>query len=501
MADTDLFVLNGLHPNRYGDMELDGRPLTSIVLERIRKVFPDLVVLVPVGGNLPAVPCLEVADQDVYGAFSRLLEEHPQFEQYIFGDLYAPFLQAELGRSLTALNREAIAHYSYGEHYPRGVAPQVLSREALQILRGVASGNNRPLDDEAIFDLMGININAYDIEIQVSPLDFRQLRLDLRGRSFMAAALLRNLAGAVDGPLVDVDYQCLSQLLLSRPELLRTVPAYLELDLSENCDLACNFCPREVMGLSGKQDGPFMPVERALSLVEQLATLNPEAVLALSPYSEPLLYPHLDQVLAKAGELGLKLVLETNGTHLDDAMLDLLAACPEQGLIVIVSLDVLEPGEYAVYKGQDLFVKVKTGIERLLQRRQRDVYVQVLNMEELTDTVDAFYEFWQEHRQRVLPRKYNSFCGKLPNKNAVDLSPLRRFPCWHLKRDLVVRSDGRVGLCKQDLDLEFGAGNVFDEGLFAVWERLQQSFQRHLQQEDGGFPLCVRCDEWHTFNF
>jgi hypothetical protein len=88
---------------------------------------------------------------------------------------------------------EMIAHYTYGEHYPRGVAPQVLSREALEILSGVSSARNYPFSDEALFDLMGLDINAYDIEMVVSEEDFRRWRLDLRVQDAYSYALFERL--------------------------------------------------------------------------------------------------------------------------------------------------------------------------------------------------------------------------------------------------------------------------------------------------------------------
>ncbi len=45
--------------------------------------------------------------------------------------------------------------------------------------------------------------------------------------------------------------------------------------------------------------------------------------------------------------------------------------------------------------------------------------------------------------------------------------------------DLVIRADGTVGLCKQDLDRAWFAGDLTTETLAAVWERLGEAFTRH----------------------
>jgi spiro-SPASM protein len=229
--------------------------------------------------------------------------------------------------------------------------------------------------------------------------------------------------------------------------------------------------------------------------------LNPDAWLALSPWSEPLLSPVFREVVTHAVERGLKVLVETNGIGLDAGMIAFLKAFPEGAVTTVVSLDVLSGEEYARWKGADHFAKVTAAIRELAAVRPRDTYVQVLNMDELSTVIDGFYDFWADLQDRVLPRKYNSFCGRLPERSTTDLSPLTRFPCWHLKRDMVIRADGTVGLCKQDLDRAWFAGDLNKETLAAVWERLGEAFARHAGEEGWGFPGCGGCDEWHTYNF
>ena len=77
--------------------------------------------------------------------------------------------------------------------------------------------------------------------------------------------------------------------------------------------------------------------------------------------------------------------------------------------------------------------------------------------------------------------------------------PLKRFPCWHLKRDLAVLLDGRVPMCREDVGLRHPLGNLFEEDLATVWERGREPYLGHLRQEYP--PLCAGCDEYYTFNF
>ena len=48
---------------------------------------------------------------------------------------------------------------------------------------------------------------------------------------------------------------------------------------------------------------------------------------------------------------------------------------------------------------------------------------------------------------------------------------MKRFPCWHLKRDMAILIDGTVPLCREDVRAEHPQGNALTEDLAAIWER------------------------------
>jgi len=504
MAQKPVFILNSTGLNSFEEPKVDGVLVSRITLNRVRSRFEDIAVLVEKGRSLPeleGVKLLRLEKSDLFSALTAVLEAFPDRDVYLFADLYAPFLEAELGERYAAITQERIAHYTYGEHYPRGVAPHALAQDTVRILRNVASGNFTPMGDEAFMNLMGLDINSYDIEVDVSPDDFRRYRLDLRARNRERVALIAQLSSALGSGIEGVSYSKLSQLLLQRQDLHRSLPAYLELDLSDNCSLSCNFCPREAMGLSGVADGAVIEEGLALRIVEELARLNPDACLCLSPFSEPLESPIWRKVADRALGSGLHLFIETNGLAMDALFREWFLAQEAEKLSVIVSLDLLSAEEYKQYKGADRYSEAVANTRALLTAGAGNCYLQVLNMDEFSSVIDGFYDFWPEYSDRVLPRKYNSFCGRLELRSTADLSPLTRFPCWHLKRDIVIRCSGKVQLCKQDLDgVEF-EGDLTKESLQKLWARLGERFQAHLSGDDRGIPLCKECDEWHTYNF
>ncbi|HET6451800.1 MAG TPA: SPASM domain-containing protein, partial [Spirochaetia bacterium] len=110
-----------------------------------------------------------------------------------------------------------------------------------------------------------------------------------------------------------------------------------------------------------------------------------------------------------------------------------------------------------------------------------------------------FYRQWKTRTENVIIQKYDSFHGTLPDRTVADLSPLKRFPCWHLKRDMAILLDGSVPLCREDVHTSVRLGNAFHDELAVIWDSAREIHRSHLS---GTYPgICAACDEYYTFNF
>ena len=120
-------------------------------------------------------------------------------------------------------------------------------------------------------------------------------------------------------------------------------------------------------------------------------------------------------------------------------------------------------------------------------------------MQENAEDVERFYREWTERTEHVIVQKYDSFAGAVPDRRLVDISPVERMPCWHLRRDIAILLDGSVRMCREDLAGEYPLGNVFSDGVATLWERNDAYYRRHVEKN---YPeICRRCDEYYTFNF
>jgi spiro-SPASM protein len=120
-------------------------------------------------------------------------------------------------------------------------------------------------------------------------------------------------------------------------------------------------------------------------------------------------------------------------------------------------------------------------------------------MKDTEEHLETFWRYWKEKTDHIIVQKYDDYCGVLPPRKVTDLSPVRRFPCWHNKRDLNVLLDGTVPRCREDIHARYSLGNLFHESIDEVWDRGESLHREHV---DGSYPdICEHCDEYYTFNF
>jgi spiro-SPASM protein len=171
-----------------------------------------------------------------------------------------------------------------------------------------------------------------------------------------------------------------------------------------------------------------------------------------------------------------------------------------------VSLDAAGSERYGEVRGSG-FEEALRNARTLCSLFPKDAYVQAVRLQGAEDDIETFYRSWKDQGANIIIQKYDDFCGFLPKKQAADLSPVRRHPCWRLMRDMYIFIDGRVPQCREDLSAVSGKdapgsgilGNVFDEPLETIWSRGGELYREQCSGHYNG--ICGECDEYYTFNF
>jgi spiro-SPASM protein len=251
------------------------------------------------------------------------------------------------------------------------------------------------------------------------------------------------------------------------------------------------------------------------SLLEKIIAFSGDAVIDLSLWGELSLHPQkleLIEMVLRRPELAL--IIETSGIGWKNNELDHCAELVEKSplrsskypraLSWIVSLDTADPARYREIRGAG-FAEANDCAKKLFSLFPKDTYVQAVRTTGAEDDIERFYRFWKEaapDTANIIIQKYNDSCGALPRKQASDLSPVQRQPCWHLMRDMPILLDGAVLLCREQIAAPNGGirlGNALTEPLDRIWEKGAALYEEHTDKKYNS--LCAGCDEYYTYNF
>ena len=441
-----------------------------------------------------------------------------------------PLLDPVLADALSDRHVRYRAEYSYADGWPYGFAPEILSPGTAGILAKIAENDEGPVERDALFSVVQKDINSFDIETEISPVDLRPWRLNLAADSKRNLLLLTRLMGEGLSSAAEVE-----RFITEKPGLLRTLPAYFNIQVSGACPQACSICPWPLYGGDVTARKDFMPKAAFASLLDKIVDFAGDGVIGMSLWGELSLHPDrielIEMVLARPS---LSLVIETSGVGWKTDELEAVAAIAAKAapaevaanagsaapgkklsslgctapLSWIVSLDAYESERYREVRGPG-FAEACSTAKTLLSLFPGDVYVQAVRVKGFEDDIEKFYRSWKTEGpsdgKHIIIQKYNDFAGVLPRLQASDLSPVKRRPCWHIRRDMNILIDGRVPSCREDLEALKGGGvwgNAFDEELSLIWERGEALYLEHCLPENKGITgICANCDEYYTYNF
>ncbi|GMO50225.1 MAG: spiro-SPASM protein [Termitinemataceae bacterium] len=475
---------------------------------------------------LPDMPCqIEIVQHDTWN-IKTLLEliankaEGFDFVYFAFAD--CPFLDAGLAKRLAVRHCEFSADYSYADGWPLGFAPEIANPSTFVFLSKILDTNadlaSSAVRRDVLFSVLEKDINSFDIETEISDVDYRRYRLTLASDSERNLLLLQRFysCASLNTPrdadsISDADRATrmdeICKIILAKPEILRTLPAFYSVQVTDQCPQQCVICPYPEIskGLSKKQE---MSVSDFDKLMDKIVEFSSDAVIDLSLWGEIALHPFkielIDSVLKRPS---LSLVIETCGIGWRDGELERIAdifssAKPRfngmSALSLIVSLDGIDEASYKKLRG-DGFTEAFATAKKIFALFGKNAYIQTVRIKGSELDTEKFYRYWAEtEKANVIVQKYDDFCAAMPALRAADLSPIKRLPCNHIMRDMSILVDGTVPMCKE-WTVSPIIGNVFTEPLSEIWERNEAVYKKHCT---GEYPeICTHCDEYWTFNF
>ncbi|MDA3956987.1 spiro-SPASM protein [Oceanispirochaeta sp.] len=501
----NIVFLNLIKSNSYSQKPLPGHGTISQMVLDFTFSLPDVEKIIPIAldheqgqsfydsNNHPEIVSLEVDRQDLLLKTMAEYSEGYDHCFYYFSD--TPLLDITLFEKMYSNHLKYYADYTFADGYPLGLAPEIIcSRTLTELNRNIPEKKDK-IDREALFSWVQQDINSFDIETEISPVDLRLKRICLSSDNKINFLQLNSFVKA--GIYTSRDF---IEKHESLEQHCRRAPNYYQVQISSACPQSCAYCPYPVMNPDHRHDDREMSVEKILALSEKIESFTPDARVSLSLWGEPSLHSDIKLVLQSLLEkTRLNFVIESSGIGWGDMNNpELLKIIQSQRIEWIISLDVLDSDLYQELRGEGQ-KEALSMIETLLSQNPDHTWVQAVRMKENEDDLEDFYRYWKQKTEHVIIQKYDHFSKELPEKKITDLSPLRRFPCWHLKREMTILLDGSVILCREELKPSKNRLNCFNESLEEIWNRGNDVFSEHINGEFKG--VCTSCDEYYSYNF
>ncbi len=146
-------------------------------------------------------------------------------------------------------------------------------------------------------------------------------------------------------------------------------PVFVQFDLTNRCNLKCNFCFYKVFFPKDFKVGDTWKVSDTLRVLGELEQMGVKAIEWTGGGSVEC-HPHYKEILKKAKELGFEQSLVTNGTLLDDEALAIISDFKW----VRFSVDAAEPKTYAKIKksSETMFLRSCENIKNLGLMKKSD---------------------------------------------------------------------------------------------------------------------------------
>ena len=401
-----------------------------------------------------------------------------------------PLIDVEETIKLCHLHTNSMAYYTYAENYPKGIVPIAFRTSALERFIGLATNKTDiKIDYELIHNLVFVDPNFFEVEILLSEYDMRYYRLDFFSTSKRNSILIDNF----------INYNSYSEIVSSvkeNPNLRRTLPAYIELDVTNTQNCLTKY---SINKISEKLE--CMDFENFKKIYNNLIDFTNDFHISIGSFYEPLLHDSIFDILKFATSYkNAKIYLETNALLLDENTAKKLISMQKEysNLNVIIHIDSIEEASYNnIYKENNLNI-ILNNLDYYLLREPRNTYLQIIKQKNNFDNIKDFYKYFEKYKVNIIMQKYSTFRGNIVDYKIGDMKPLVNVGCWHLARDLYIDMFGNVPICKYDIKKEIILGNIFSKSIEEIWS---SGNTYYFENVASNAEFCFNCDDWYLYNF
>ncbi len=258
--------------------------------------------------------------------------------------------------------------------------------------------------------------------------------------------------------------------LKDKIRLSKEFPFELHIDVTNHCDMGCAICPMSARYTEDIMPLGYMSMELFNRIVSECAVhsgQNKPIELSLHKDGEPLMHPHIGDLIKIAKEFGLFVHFATNGLKLKKKQKEIL----DSGL----DLMTISYTDNRQFLSVSKFMEAKNGEKPITQLK---VYAELANALELP------------HCDKIIRGRLHSWSHPIIKE--------RNTPCPKLLYNPAITWDGLMVVCCVDYKRQGILGDVNKTSIKELWQGAKEIYR---QQVRGIFKdPCKHCNYWEQTN-
>lgn len=278
-------------------------------------------------------------------------------------------------------------------------------------------------------------------------------------------------------------------------------PTYVMFDVTNLCNSKCTHCPHSLPDYHKKHPVTHLDPDVFRRVVDECVGRELQFV-RITADGEPLLHPQLLEMIAYATQHGVGPIgLTTNGSLLTPEVADQLI---DAGLFMVdFSLDAVRRDTYAeIRRGLDYDTVMQNVTAFVARRNERrapiKVMVSFVKQRRNIDELDEFRARWEGVVDKVLIRELISNINMVDDESEERAPVIKRWPCTHYFRRIVIACQGKIKACPVDWDDRTAVGDARQLSIFDTWhgETYWRTRMEHLNQSFVAGSACRECQDW-----
>jgi radical SAM protein with 4Fe4S-binding SPASM domain len=288
----------------------------------------------------------------------------------------------------------------------------------------------------------------------------------------------------------------------SKSLIVKGFPVTLNIESTNLCNLNCTMCPRRFMTRKvGMMDFTLFKkiIDESCGFVE---------LVRLHLFGEPLLHKGIVDMINYAENSGIRTVVSTNATMLDERISQEILV--SELSFLVLSLDAAKKDTYEKVRASRDFDKVISNIEKFLVKVSEQkslkiiVAIQMIRMLNNKREEELFIKRWLGKKNvHIFFKDFNDWAGQIEEISRLGqtsslILDQNKSHCFNLWSSLSIYWDGTVVPCCYDYDGSYLLGNVNNQTLFSIWnnEKMEKIRNAHTCYAQNQIKLCSKCNIW-----